>query len=57
MGWILLVMAIVLEVVGMTNMKLSEDFSKPVPSHPEGDRTPQAPHPARDPRRRLLHRA
>jgi len=32
MGWILLVMAIVLEVVGTTNMKLSEGFSKPMPS-------------------------
>jgi small multidrug resistance pump len=32
MGWILLVAAIVLEVVGTTNMKLSEGFSKPVPS-------------------------
>ena len=32
MGWILLVVAIVLEVVGTTNMKLSEGFSKLVPS-------------------------
>ena len=32
MGWILLVLAIVLEVVGTTNMKLSEGFSKLVPS-------------------------
>ena len=32
MGWILLVGAIVLEVVGTTNMKLSEGFSKLVPS-------------------------
>jgi small multidrug resistance pump len=32
MGWILLVVAIVLEVVGTTNMKLSEGFSKVVPS-------------------------
>ncbi len=32
MGWILLVVAIVLEVAGTTNMKLSEGFSKLVPS-------------------------
>ena len=32
MGWLLLVVAIVLEVVGTTNMKLSEGFSKVVPS-------------------------
>jgi small multidrug resistance pump len=32
MGWILLVVAIVLEVVGTANMKLSEGFSKLVPS-------------------------
>lgn len=32
MGWILLVVAIVLEVVGTTNMKLSEGFSRLVPS-------------------------
>lgn len=32
MGWILLITAIVLEVAGTTNMKLSEGFSKPVPS-------------------------
>ena len=32
MGWILLIVAIVLEVAGTTNMKLSEGFSKPVPS-------------------------
>jgi small multidrug resistance pump len=32
MGWILLVFAIVLEVAGTTNMKLSEGFSKLVPS-------------------------
>ena len=32
MGWILLVVAIVLEGVGTTNMKLSEGFSKLVPS-------------------------
>ncbi len=32
MGWILLVVAILLEVVGTTNMKLSEGFSKVVPS-------------------------
>ena len=32
MGWILLVVAILLEVVGTTNMKLSEGFSKLVPS-------------------------
>ena len=32
MGWILLVIAIVLEVAGTTNMKLSEGFSKLVPS-------------------------
>jgi small multidrug resistance pump len=31
MGWILLVIAIVLEVAGTTNMKLSEGFSKLVP--------------------------
>ncbi len=32
MGWGLLVVAILLEVAGTTNMKLSEGFSKPVPS-------------------------
>ena len=32
MGWILLIVAIVLEVAGKTNMKLSEGFSKLVPS-------------------------
>jgi small multidrug resistance pump len=32
MGWILLVLAIVLEVAGTTNMKLSEGFSKLIPS-------------------------
>jgi small multidrug resistance pump len=32
MGWFLLVVAIVLEVAGTTNMKLSEGFSKLVPS-------------------------
>jgi small multidrug resistance pump len=32
MGWILLVVAIVLEVAGTTNMKLSEGLSKLVPS-------------------------
>jgi small multidrug resistance pump len=32
MGWILLVVAIVLEVAGTTNMKLSEGFSKLIPS-------------------------
>ncbi len=32
MGWILLVVAIVSEVAGTTNMKLSEGFSKLVPS-------------------------
>ena len=32
MGWILLVIAIVLEVAGTTNMKLSEGFSKLRPS-------------------------
>jgi small multidrug resistance pump len=32
MGWILLIVAIVLEVAGTTNMKLSEGFSKFVPS-------------------------
>jgi small multidrug resistance pump len=32
MGWVLLVVAIVLEVAGTTNMKLSEGFSKLVPS-------------------------
>jgi small multidrug resistance pump len=32
MGWILLVLAILLEVAGTTNMKLSEGFSKLVPS-------------------------
>jgi small multidrug resistance pump len=32
MGWVLLVVAILLEVVGTTNMKLSEGFSKLVPS-------------------------
>ncbi len=32
MGWILLIVAIVLEVAGTTNMKLSQGFSKLVPS-------------------------
>lgn len=32
MGWILLLVAIALEVAGTTNMKLSEGFSKIVPS-------------------------
>ena len=32
MGWILLVVAILLEVVGTTNMKLSEGFSRLGPS-------------------------
>ncbi len=32
MGWILLVIAIVLEVAGTTNMKLSEGFSRLGPS-------------------------
>ena len=32
MGWVLLIVAIVLEVVGTTNMKLSEGFSKLLPS-------------------------
>jgi small multidrug resistance pump len=32
MGWILLAFAIVLEVAGTTNMKLSEGFSNLVPS-------------------------
>ncbi len=32
MGWILLTFAIVLEVAGTTNMKLSEGFTKIVPS-------------------------
>jgi small multidrug resistance pump len=32
MGWILLTFAIVLEVAGTTNMKLSEGFSNLVPS-------------------------
>jgi small multidrug resistance pump len=32
MGWALLIVAILLEVAGTTNMKLSEGFSKPVPS-------------------------
>ena len=32
MGWILLIVAIVLEVAGTTNMKLSEGFSKLAPS-------------------------
>jgi small multidrug resistance pump len=32
MGWVLLIVAILLEVAGTTNMKLSEGFSKPVPS-------------------------
>lgn len=32
MGWILLLVAIVLEVAGTTNMKLSEGFSKLGPS-------------------------
>lgn len=32
MGWVLLVAAIVLEVAGTTNMKLSEGFSKLGPS-------------------------
>ena len=32
MGWALLIVAILLEVAGTTNMKLSEGFSRPVPS-------------------------
>lgn len=32
MGWTLLVVAILLEVLGTTNMKLSEGFTKLVPS-------------------------
>jgi len=32
MGWVLLMVAILLEVAGTTNMKLSEGFSKLVPS-------------------------
>ena len=32
MGWALLIVAILLEVAGTTNMKLSEGFSKLVPS-------------------------
>jgi small multidrug resistance pump len=32
MGWIMLTFAIVLEVAGTTNMKLSEGFSNLVPS-------------------------
>ena len=32
MDWVLLIVAILLEVAGTTNMKLSEGFSKPVPS-------------------------
>jgi small multidrug resistance pump len=32
MGWVLLLIAILLEVAGTTNMKLSEGFSKLVPS-------------------------
>jgi small multidrug resistance pump len=32
MGWIYLVMAIVLEVIGTTFMKLSQGFTKPGPS-------------------------
>jgi small multidrug resistance pump len=32
MGWVLLIIAILLEVAGTTNMKLSEGFSRPVPS-------------------------
>ena len=32
MGWVLLIVAILLEVAGTTNMKLSEGFSKLVPS-------------------------
>lgn len=32
MGWLLLVAAIVLEVLGTTSMKLSEGFARPVPS-------------------------
>ena len=32
MGWVLLIVAIVLEVAGTTNMKLSEGFSKLLPS-------------------------
>jgi small multidrug resistance pump len=32
MGWVLLIVAILLEVAGTTNMKLSEEFSRPVPS-------------------------
>ena len=32
MGWMLLIVAILLEVAGTTNMKLSEGFSKLMPS-------------------------
>jgi len=32
MGWVLLIVAILLEVAGTTNMKLSEGFSKLAPS-------------------------
>jgi small multidrug resistance pump len=32
MGWVLLIVAILLEIAGTTNMKLSEGFSRPVPS-------------------------
>jgi small multidrug resistance pump len=32
MGWVLLIVAILLEVAGTTNMKLSEGFSKLIPS-------------------------
>ncbi len=32
MGWVLLVIAILLEVAGTTNMKMSEGFSKLTPS-------------------------
>jgi small multidrug resistance pump len=32
MGWVLLIVAILLEVAGTTNIKLSEGFSRPVPS-------------------------
>ena len=32
MGWVLLIVAILLEVAGTTNMKLSEGFSKPLRS-------------------------
>ncbi|MDA0231624.1 MAG: SMR family transporter, partial [Proteobacteria bacterium] len=32
MHWVLLAVAIVLEVAGTTNMKLSEGFTRPLPS-------------------------